>query len=845
MDPADSHVSETFLSPRPETTQQRPQALERTASEAETHPNRARQPKSVKRRASQACQSCRARKVRCNVAKHGAPCIHCRLDEIECIIGESKRKRKRTTNGTSSGSTSNNLLPSSAPYEPLPHLSQHVVPQSLEQRETSPKTPPAPSYIFYNFQPLGQQTAALPESMPFPHGLASPTAAPPLALPAYIKPLPDRFGPDDITYLQNKGALAIPDQELRNELLRSYAEYMHPFMPLLDFHKFVRIVDQNDGMQSVSLLLFQAVMFTGIATVDMRFLKAAGYSTRREARRAFFDKTRLLYDLDYEDDSIALIQALLLMTYWREDPNGRKETHYWIGIAVSLAHKIGLQRNPEQSTALEPWRQKLYKRIWWSAYMRDSQIALGTRRSTRMTRMKDVDFDVPMLQLADFELDTLPDGPCCIPADCKVVRDMETQRQLAVMCIEMAKLSMCISHILSVQYGITNSKASTWTATMLFAESLQPGDDQIQASAKALQEWKGKLPEAAQYITPTRHDVDSGNGCLVLNRAFLHMVYYTALSSLHRSQLPPWTGTLPRPARATVVDVSHEAVRLAATKITEIVGTLDNLDLVRYLPSPSITVLLHAIVIHLLDVLAPEEFLRRTSLQDFCKCMQIMAALRDMYAAADYSTAFLQAAIQRTEIGPVTPQKDEDRENCTSTQGLTGTGLRLHPAGAGPGPESGQLARPPTDQVMELTAQQTNGPLGAPTSDAVGIDGNIDRRLDFSLMSANPLSDRHFQQRQPANHVSHCPPDLVFDAMDVANDPSAMVLNSSNSATMVGHGNDFELNFDSTTNLGAGGKMFNVDEGDFGAVQGDSGGFSLETDWLMEMGAEGLMLGGR
>lgn len=49
--------------------------------------------KAVKRRASKACQCCRARKVRCNVVEHGAPCTNCRLDEVECIITESKRRK--------------------------------------------------------------------------------------------------------------------------------------------------------------------------------------------------------------------------------------------------------------------------------------------------------------------------------------------------------------------------------------------------------------------------------------------------------------------------------------------------------------------------------------------------------------------------------------------------------------------------------------------------------------------------------------------------------------------------------------------------------------------------------
>jgi hypothetical protein len=47
----------------------------------------------VKRRASKACQCCRNRKVRCNVTEHGAPCTNCRLDEVECIVSESRRKR--------------------------------------------------------------------------------------------------------------------------------------------------------------------------------------------------------------------------------------------------------------------------------------------------------------------------------------------------------------------------------------------------------------------------------------------------------------------------------------------------------------------------------------------------------------------------------------------------------------------------------------------------------------------------------------------------------------------------------------------------------------------------------
>lgn len=50
--------------------------------------------RAIKKRASQACHHCRTRKVKCDVAKSGAPCHNCSSDGIECVILESKRSRK-------------------------------------------------------------------------------------------------------------------------------------------------------------------------------------------------------------------------------------------------------------------------------------------------------------------------------------------------------------------------------------------------------------------------------------------------------------------------------------------------------------------------------------------------------------------------------------------------------------------------------------------------------------------------------------------------------------------------------------------------------------------------------
>ena len=752
--------------------------------------------------------------------------------------------------------------------------------------------------ILYNLQRLGQQrNGSISENMPMLNSLVSPAATPPPMLPSYIKPLPDRFGNDDIAYLQNKGALSIPNIELRNELIRCYAEVIHPFMPLLDLHEFIAAIDCNDGSKQIGLLLLQSVMFAGVASVDMRHLENAGYTSRRDARRDFFKKPRLLYDFDLEADRIPLIQSLLMMTSWYETPDDQKDSHHWMGIAVSLAQTIGLHRNPEKSASFEPAKQKLWKRIWWSTYMRDRLIALGMRRPTRI---KSGDFDVPMLTVDDFEIAVLPEDSCCIPSDCNLLRDVEKQRQLAVLCIEKAKLCMCISSVLSVQYSVlqstnpsTGSEGSTRSTMSLQPKKTESGTTEVQACDQALQEWKDNLPQEAHYAVPMWNDVESGDGYMVLNRSLLHMIYYSTLSALHRPQVLPSSGMAPRDAKADVIDVSRKAVRLAANEITSIANTLYNLDLVRLLPTTGITVLLPAVIIHLLDIKAPDETTRRTSLQGFCQCMQTMARLRDIYAAADYSTAFLEAAIRKAEI--TLPQKPnevkEPRNVITSTQGLMDAGRRMKLTNPPPhahlsSARAGHLTPPPEDRSVGVPRSSAAVPSGITPNGLPLTDDDIARRLSTFLASTPPdseghhhhtssgASDHHFNsgseteldhhhhdnsnsnfmssRDQPWNESADA--DVKFSLHDNNQnhdnengnskftnpffaDGAILVSNTISNATISNAGNpsstlaDFEPDFDSMINLDA---LGGFDESGFGGgmMQGESGGFALDMDWM-------------
>ncbi|KAL7274842.1 hypothetical protein RUND412_002240 [Rhizina undulata] len=688
--------------------------------------------RSVKRRASKACQCCRARKVRCNVVEHGAPCTNCRLDEVECIITESKRRKKfwgsKIDSSNAGGeNTDSNKVPTAVSSSTFPEARPRL-PSFSSNEKILAASPSAMSmdgncedkdsgshvpHLIYQAQtmragayserdrrasfasshgsssvPSLTNSAQSSTASSFPHRV--PSSNPPnFRLPGFIKPTPARISPEDLEYLWKKGALSLPNEPLRSELLKSHFDFAHPYMPLLDKKQFMEIVRTEDGSKGkISLLLFQAVMFIGSAFVDMESLRAAGFTSRKAARKAFFTKTRLLYDFDHEQDRISLIQALLLMTYWYETPDDQKDTWHWMGVAISLSHTIGLHRNPENSN-MDIKRQKLWKRIWWSCYMRDRLVALGMRRPTRI---KEEDCDVPMLTIEDFEIDIRIDETGAAfrsyEETMRAEREVIRQRKLAVMCIEKAKLCVCISQVLTAQYSVLNTNqgslmadGNTKTTMMLLPKKLDPECCEVARCDEELTKWVTELPPDAIY-QPLMGQMEVDE-VMALHRNLLHMVYFTTVSALHRPQvLPsapaPWPPT--KKAGVELQEVSRKKVRQAASEITRLAEELIEFDLVKYLPTTGVTVMLPAVIIHLLDIKSSNAITRELSLEGFGLCMQVMQGLRQSYSAADYATHFLEAAIKKADIHVQGHKKHGNRRRARYRSALGGQDFNPQPA---------------------------------------------------------------------------------------------------------------------------------------------------------------------
>ncbi|OBW68292.1 MAG: Uncharacterized protein AUREO_016540 [Aureobasidium pullulans] len=792
---SDSSVNGDFLAPARQSSSPN---SKRKASDAGLPATGTRIHKSVKRRASKACQSCRARKVRCNVVEQ-SPCTNCRLDEVECIVSESKRKKK-WTKADEEGHAAGGCSPSLSTSIQQPSLNQDLDPQTFDpaRRQSLARSISIPHDPSDSISLSGVDPNSL-------FGLQTHTPPPHQALPAFIRTFPSTFGPEDLSYLAKKGALTIPPPGLRAALLRCFVENIHPYMPLLDIHELINTVDNNDANSAISLLLFQAIMFAGVASVDMAYLHTAGYTNRRAARRDFFQKTRLLYDFDYEADRISLIQSLLLMTFWYETPDDQKDSHHWMGIAVSLSHTIGLHRNPERSSMI-PKQRRLWKRIWWATYMRDRLIALGMRRPTRI---KNEDFDVPMLTIDDFEFASLSSQSSCIPPSCKIMQDTSMQKELAIMCIEKAKLCICISHVLSTQYsvlhnnhGVQSHEGTTRTTMMLVARKDDPEKCSVKACDEELKQWKASIAPEAKYKPSSLFDLTAGKGTVALHRSLLHMIYLATLSALHRPQVLPSTAAPSRKMASEVLDTSRRTVRFAANRLTAVAQNLNELDLIRCLPTSGITVLLPAIIIHLLDIKAPDETTRRASLQGFCQCMQILNKLRDIYAAADYSTAFLEAAIRKAEI-------------------------TLPPPKMGPPPRPTHVANMSNMMKAARSSIGNVSRLTPPPELAASVNNEQQTQSRQQVDQGEPQVSENDLAQHLNNFLASTPPGSEHTTDSQIDDTTAAAFNIP----------ALDTDFDTLINLDAAGESFTFDDGTFPtmpAFDSTDGGF-MDMDWMRHM----------
>lgn len=116
------------------------------------------------------------------------------------------------------------------------------------------------------------------------------------ALPHFIKPLPAYLDADDLRYLLKRGCFAFLTTELEKLVIRRYAEFIHPLIPVLDLDEFVGVVCGN-SKKKISLLLYHAIMCAGMAAVEIETILKYGFPSKPAARREQYTKAKVRWTL--------------------------------------------------------------------------------------------------------------------------------------------------------------------------------------------------------------------------------------------------------------------------------------------------------------------------------------------------------------------------------------------------------------------------------------------------------------------------------------------------------------------------------------------------------------------
>jgi hypothetical protein len=133
----------------------------------------------------------------------------------------------------------------------------------------------------------------------------------------------------EIDILHQRGAFLLPPRALCDELVDSFFKWVAPVVPVISRSRFMR--RYRDNKNPPSLLLLQAILLAGSRVcTNPQLMDASGSTT--PAAMTFYKRAKALYDANYEDDRVTIVQALVLMGWYWEGPEGKYKDERYIAL---------------------------------------------------------------------------------------------------------------------------------------------------------------------------------------------------------------------------------------------------------------------------------------------------------------------------------------------------------------------------------------------------------------------------------------------------------------------------------------------------------------------------------
>lgn len=619
-------------------------------------------------RSSRACGVCHSRKVRCDATIH-IPCTNCLTFGCECKFPEPKERKnakkkkinedndideKKTNNNNNNNNvqSNQNIINTSASkrkYEPLAAISARnakIDTQNLFKRNSNS----------ISFIGSASSAALLADHNETPSHVSMDTWVPP-SLQATISTTRTSLDTVQMEILRLRGAFHLPEKSLCDDLINTYFQRIYPIEPIVDKKTFMEEYENN----TVSLLLLQSILLAASRVTSNRLIFDSNGSNYL-ASCTFYQRAKALYDANYENDPIAVVQSLILFSrFWEGIDDVLGNSFYWIRVATCVAQGYGFHRNMEDSV-LTPNKIRISRILWWQLYIKDISASVGFGRP-KMIQLDDC--DVPMLTSDD------------LPSD--------LSRTDAEAFIQMIRLSEIMSIVLSEQYSVRAEK------------SRHKDHLAINHCDMIMSSWRNALPSALQY-SPHHH--------LTLSVNILNLYYYSVVCLVHRSNMvrAPLSNGKQYPSEGIV----FRASRIIADIASKLIKSND----IRYCHALAIPIFFTASLTFICHMDSKNDAIAKSSKIGYNICYEALKAIgnnfliatlihHSMNKIATDSKArerFIQSLVRKDKSLPNTRDPTPISTNV-NTPAQSNSNLR------GMGPPNSSI--PPTPQFFNQQSPQT------------------------------------------------------------------------------------------------------------------------------------------
>ncbi|KAL4910973.1 hypothetical protein BDW74DRAFT_172427 [Aspergillus multicolor] len=582
-------------------------------------------------RSTVACHSCRSRKVRCSINVTGIPCIRCAQDNAQCVVdppNETTRANRRTVLGrqrprAATSSPSNRV--ETYIENDTSTLQRHAT-DSPAQIGTSRSTS---QHDIQDEERNGLEIAAAalgnPEragQVPFYTGdktgitstlslLSSGESLPQhLLIPSRV---PTSLSDQDRHYLASKGVFNLPSSDTCQCLLQAYFRHVHTIMPIIEADQILHLF-QTGRLHEYNLLLVWSVFFVAVNFVPSSICEQAGYDSKKAMKAAMYGHAKCLYSNSGERDKIVLLQASLLLGFWHSEADGHSQPWYWSGVSVSLCQMLGLHRNPDTpryNGAIIDRQRQLWRRLWWTCFLRDRWLSLTLGRPLRID-LDDCDVPMPLVAdiLYDFKEVAASAFAAFVPDDLPL---------LAEYWIRLMDLSKLLGSVTALSYKAVRPR---------------PSFEQIKALEMEILRYKPPEQGAPSWNRATR---------FYLHHLQLH--YEALLIVLYRPCLTEPSNDLSSTNQQWQESIWHKA-DAAASRTNDILEALAQESLLEYALPMTPPLLIPAMQMHLLNCRSGTSLSRRLRLNKLNACMMVMEEFQKVYTVASIYRGIFAKAIQ-------------------------------------------------------------------------------------------------------------------------------------------------------------------------------------------------------